>query len=259
VNPADIARIALVTDFGAGPYVGQIRARLSQLVPNLPVIDLVQDLPPFRPDLAAYLLPALVRDMPQGTLYLCVVDPGVGGERAGLLVSSEGDWFLGPDNGLLSRIIARRPGAKVHRIGWRPQAVSASFHGRDWFAPAAARLCLGEPLELTQVVVQSLVGMDWPDELPAVVYADRFGNLMCGVRAGALPDGSRIRVKAGGRVLEWARTFCEVVEGQPFWYEDSLGLLEIAVNQGRADRLLGLGPGDPIDLLTEGEAEVARV
>jgi S-adenosylmethionine hydrolase len=197
--------------------------------------------------------------MPRGTLYLCVVDPGVGGERAGLLVSSEGDWFLGPDNGLLSRIVARRPGAKVHRIGWRPEAMSASFHGRDWFAPAAARLCLGEPLELAQVGGQALVGMDWRDELPAVVYVDHFGNLICGVRAAALPDGSRTKVKAGGRVLERARTFCEVVEGQPFWYEDSLGLLEIAVNQGRADRLIGLGPGDPIELLTDGQAEVAGV
>jgi S-adenosylmethionine hydrolase len=261
VNPAGIARIVLVTDFGPGLYVGQVRARLSFLVPNLPVIDLVQDLPPFRPDLAAHVLPALVRDMPRGTLYLCVVDPGVGGERAGLLVSSEGDWFLGPDNGLFSRIVARCTATQVYRIGWQPGAISASFHGRDWFAPAAARLCLGEPLDLAQIAGHELVGMDWPDELPVVVYVDHFGNLMCGQRAATLPGAaqSRIGVRAGGHVLERARTFCEVSEGQPFWYENALGLLEIAVNQGRADRLLGLEPGDPIELLVEREAEVARV
>jgi S-adenosylmethionine hydrolase len=149
VHSTGIARIALVTDFGVGIYVGQVRARLSALVPGVPLVDLVHDLAPFRPDLAAYLLPALVRDMPRGTLYLCVVDPGVGGERGGLLLEAAGDWFLGPDNGLLSRVLHRDAEARPFRVGWSPAGTSPSFHGRDWFAPAAARLCLGEPLDLT--------------------------------------------------------------------------------------------------------------
>lgn len=257
MDPTRIARTALVTDFGPGIYMGQMRARLSLLVPRLPVIDLVQDLPPFRPDLAAYLLPALVRDMPRGTLYLCVVDPGVGGDRSGVLVESDGDWLLGPDNGLLSRVVCRGRNVRVFRIGWRPEDLSASFHGRDWFAPAAARLYQGESLGLTTLEPGLLVGADWPDERPEVVYADRFGNLMCGLRAASLSVGTRIRAANG--LLPRARTFCEVPPGQAFWYENALGLVEIAVNQGRADRLLDLAPGDPIEALPEATAAFSHV
>ena len=257
MNPAGIARISLVTDFGAGIYMGQVRARLSALMPGVPVIDLVHDLAPFRSDLAAYLLPALVRDMPRGTLYLCIVDPGVGGERGGLLVVAGGDWFLGPDNGLLSRVLHRDPQAHAYRIGWSPAGLSASFHGRDWFAPAAARLCLGQRLDLTELGRTATAGADWSDALTAVLYGDRYGNLMCGLLTASLPPHSKIR--AADRVLERARTFCEVPPGEPFWYENALGLVEIAVNQGRADRLLNLTPGDPIEVIGETGAEAAHV
>lgn len=254
VDSPRIKRIALVTDFGPGIYTGQVRARISALVPHLGLIDLVDDLVPFRPDLAAYLLPALIRDMPRGTLYLCVVDPGVGGDRGALLVESREDCFLGPDNGLLSRVAQAGPDARAFRISWRPRELSASFHGRDWFAPAAARRCLGESLDLVPVEPRELVGAHWPDELPSIIYRDHYGNLMCGLRAATLPVDAktRIKVRAGGRTLDRARTFCEVPAGQPFWYENALGLVEIAVNRGRADRLLGLEPGDPIELVTEG-------
>lgn len=257
MDPIGIARLALVTDFGPGVYLGQMRARLSVLVPDLPVIDLVQDLPPFRPDLAAYLLPALMRDMPKGTLYLCVVDPGVGGARSVLLVESDGDWLLGPDNGLLSRVAHRGREVRAFRIGWQPQALSASFHGRDWIAPAAARLCQDQPLGLMPLERRDLVGSDWADERAEVVYADRFGNLMCGLRAASLSVGTRIR--AANRLLPRARTFCEVPPGQAFWYENALGLVEIAVNQGRADRLLDLASGDPIEALTEATTAFSHV
>lgn len=259
MDPMGIARVALVTDFGPGVYLGQMRARLSVLVPDLPVIDLVQDLPPFRPDLAAYLLPALMRDMPKATLYLCVVDPGVGGARSMLLVESDGDWLLGPDNGLLSRVAHRGREVRAFRIGWQPQALSASFHGRDWIAPAAARLCQDQPLGLMPLERRDLVGSDWADERPAVVYGDRYGNLMCGLRAAAAPLGPHTRIRAAGRVLGQARTFCEVPVGEPFWYENALGLVEIAVNRGRVDRVLGLAPGDAIELLGDEDSEAVRV
>lgn len=239
-----IERIALVTDFGPGIYTGQMRAVLHARVPEVPVIDLVHDLEPFRADLAAYLLPALMRDMPAGTLYLCVVDPGVGGERDLLLVRAAGAWLIGPDNGLLARVTADSPGALVWRIGWTPDWTSASFHGRDWIAPAAVRLCRGEDLGLTDLHPGSLIGSGWARSLPAILYRDRYGNLMTGLRADDHPgDGALV---AAGRRLPRARTFCEVAPGQPFWYENALGLVEIAVNQERAEAVLGLGPGDPV-------------
>ena len=240
-----IHRVALVTDFGpGGPYVGQMRLRLAELAPGVPVVELVSDLTPFRPDLAAYLLPALVRDMPPGTLYLCVVDPGVGGDRLALTLAAGGNCFVGPDNGLLALVARRAAAPQVRRVDWRPPRLSESFHGRDLFAPVAAMLANGRQPESVGVDRAGMTGSDWPDDLPRVLYADPYGNLMTGVRASGLPRHGRIQ--AGAQALGFARTFCEVPAGRAFWYENAFGLVELAVNQGRADRVLGLAPGDPI-------------
>lgn len=252
IMQAGIDRIALVTDFGEGPYVGQMRARLAALASAVPQIDLVHDLPPFRPDLAAYLLPALARDMPRGTLYLCVVDPGVGGDRAALVVQAGDDWLIGPDNGLLAPMAAHADQMRVWRLGWQPQAMSASFHGRDWFAPAAARLCNGQELGLEEIGRADMIGADWPSELQHVLYVDRYGNAMTGLRVPPGSDGYRLPV--GSHLIERARTFCEAPVGHPFWYENAFGLVEIAVNQGRADTLLKLSPGERVGPLAPGEA-----
>ena len=242
----EIRRIALVTDFGTGsPYVGQMVLRLAQLVPDIQVVDLVSDLPPFRPDLSAYLLPALVRDVPDDTLFICVVDPGVGGARSVIQMEADRRWYIGPDNGLMSIVARRGRVVRVRRVTWRPSRLSASFHGRDLFCPVGAMLVRGEPLETCAVGTQAIVGSDWSDDLAKVVYADGYGNLVCGMRASALSADARLC--AGGRELGYARTFCEVPRGAAFWYENSFGLVELAVNQGRADLMLGLGPGDPID------------
>jgi S-adenosyl-L-methionine hydrolase (adenosine-forming) len=241
---AAIKRIALVTDFGEGLYVGQMRAWLDALQPGLPVIDLVHDLPACRPDLAAYLLPALVRDMPADTLYLAVVDPGVGGDRAGLIVRADGAWFIGPDNGLFAQIIHRAAAISIWSIGWRPTEMSPSFHGRDWFVPVTDRLCRGRDLELEAQPRNGVLGADWPLEQALVLYVDRFGNLISGLNAPA--TGTEWQLIIGSTCLPRARTFCDVPPGAAFWYENAFGLVEIAVNQGRADRKLALGVGDAI-------------
>lgn len=247
----DVRRIALVTDFGGdGPYVGQMKLRLVGLVPELPVVDLVSDLPPFRPDLAAYLLPALVRGMPSGTLYLCVVDPGVGGDRLALALEADGNWFVGPDNGLFALLTRRSADPCLRRVDWRPERLSDSFHGRDLFAPIAAMLAGGTLPDSMEIEPVAMQGTGWPDDLPRVVYTDRYGNLMTGMRASGTVREAVLG--AGGHRLGFARTFCEVTPGTAFWYENSLGLVELAVNQGRADRILGLGPGDPINPPAEG-------
>lgn len=244
MNRPSIRQLALVTDYGDGPYVGQMRARLADLIPALPSIDLVHDLPAFRPDLAAYLLPALVRDMPAGMLFLCVVDPGVGGARDLLLLRADGAWFVAPDNGLLALVARRAKSVDAWRIGWRPAVLSASFHGRDWFVPVAGRLCQGQDLGLTALAPADLVGASWPQERPSILYIDRFGNLLTGVKA---PDPDiRHSLRVGSSQLPRARTFCEVPVGAPFWYANAFGLVEIAVNQGRADQALGLAIDDPI-------------
>jgi S-adenosylmethionine hydrolase len=240
-----IERIALITDFGVGsPYVGQVKLRLAALAPRVGVVDLVSDLPSFCPDLAAYLVPALARDVPAGTLFLCVVDPGVGGPRAPIALQADGCWYVGPDNGLLSVVARRARELRIRYLNWRPERMSGSFHGRDLFAPVAAMLAAGELPESSPLQMGDIVGFDWPDELERVIYVDAYGNLMTGIRSSAVD--LEVRLPVAGREIVYARTFCEVSPGRPFWYENSLGLVELAVNQGSASRLLGLGPGDPV-------------
>lgn len=242
-----IDRIALVTDFGAGsPYVGQMKLRLSELLRGVEVIELASDLVPFRPDLAAYLLPVLARDMPVRTLYLCVVDPGVGGERAAIAVKADEDWYVGPDNGLLALAIRGAKDAQVMRVDWRPERLSSSFQGRDLFAPVAAMLCAGEMPLTCAIDGDLIVGGDWPPELARALYADTYGNLMTGIRGAGVDR--RAVLQAGRTELGYARTFCEVSPRQGFWFENAFGLVELAVNQGRADQVLGVSPGDPVSI-----------
>lgn len=239
---AEVRQIALITDFGSGPYVGQVRLRLGALAPGVPVADLLADLPPFRPDLAAYLLPALARDLPAPIVYLCVVDPGVGGERAALALKVGADWYVGPDNGLLALVARHAHRPRLLRVDWRPERLSASFHGRDLFAPVAAMLCQGRVPESVPLPFDEMVGADWPDERPQVIYADRYGNLITGLLGDRIDRAAVL--SAGGIALRFAPTFCAVPPGTPFWYENAFGLVELAVNRGRADLVLGLHPGD---------------
>ncbi len=238
--------IVLFTDFGLeGPYVGQIKAVLHREAPGAPVVDLFHDAPAHEPDLAAYLLAAYVGEFPEGAVFLCVVDPGVGSaERRPVAVSADGRWYVGPDNGLFAIVARRARSPRWWDIAERPRRLSATFHGRDLFAPMAARLARGERPPGEPRERPARPGSDWPDDLARIVYIDRFGNATTGLRAAALGDGHGIEV--GGRVLARARTFSDVPPGQPFWYENSSGLAAIAVNRGRADEALGLHLGDPV-------------
>ena len=138
--------IVLCTDFGLeGPYTGQVKAVLARAAPAVPVIDLFADLPPFRPQAAAYLLAAYGEVFVAGDVIVAVVDPGVGGARAALALEADGRWYVGPDNGIFELVLRRAQAARCWRIDWRPAALSATFHGRDLFAPVAAGLARGEP------------------------------------------------------------------------------------------------------------------
>jgi S-adenosyl-L-methionine hydrolase (adenosine-forming) len=240
--------IVLFTDFGLqGPYTGQMKAVLHQMAPSVPVIDLFADAPAGNPKASAYLLAAYAAWFPAGTVFLCVVDPGVGGERPPLIVEADGRWYVGPGNGLFE--LVQRRADTVHRwdITWQPERLSASFHGRDLFAPVAAMLARGDAPPGRPRANASDRQPDWPDDLAEIVYIDHYGNAMTGLRAAALPAGSGLA--AAGRTLEHARTFSDLPVGTAFWYENSNGLVEIAVNQGRADRALGLSVGSSVSIV----------
>jgi S-adenosylmethionine hydrolase len=240
--------IVLFTDFGLeGPYTGQVKTVLHQITPGLPVIDLFADLPPAKPQPAAYLLAAYSGWFPPGTVILAVVDPGVGGERAAVVVEADSRWYVSPDNGLLELVTRRAERVRSWDVAASAEAISASFHGRDLFAPVAGLLARGDPPAGRLRSEGIFRRPDWPDDLPEIVYIDRFGNAMTGLRAALIPDGARLAVT--GRVLARRRTFSDVPEGEAFWYENSNGLTEIAVNAGRADTALDLAIGTPVAIL----------
>ena len=239
--------IVLFTDFGeAGPYAGQMKAMIGREAPGSPTIDLLHNAPAFNPRASAYLLAALVDVFPAGAIFLCVVDPGVGSNRAPIVAEADGRRFVGPDNGLFEIVLRRANTTALWTITWRPETLSASFHGRDLFAPVAARLARGEPVPGDPTPVASARYPDWPDELGEVIYIDNFGNAMTGLRAKSVSPNATF--DAASRSVGRARTFSEKAPGEPFWYENSSGLVEIAVNQGRADELLGLSVGLPVQM-----------
>lgn len=240
--------IVLFTDFGViGPYVGQLKAVFARQAPGMPVIELFSDAPACDPKAAAYLLAAYVEEFPAGTVFLCVVDPGVGGQRKAGLLLADGCWFVGPDNGLFE-IVARRARETPR---WRELMVpaggiSATFHGRDVFAPAAALLARASMPDGQDRPLAEMRRPDWPDDLAEVIYIDGFGNAMTGIRAGLIADDRGLDV--GGVQLVRARTFSEVPAGTAFCFENANGLLEIAVNQGRASERFGLKIGMPVKI-----------
>ena len=196
---------------------------------------------------SAYLLAAYAAWFAAGTVFLCVVDPGVGGTRPAIILKVDSRWYVGPGNGLFELVRRRARQAQSWDIDWKPEHLSASFHGRDLFAPVAAMLARGEPPPGRPRKDRADCREDWPDDLSEIVYVDRFGNAMTGLRAAMLSRNARLA--AAGQVLERARTFSDRQPGTAFWYENSNGLAEIAVNQGRADQELGLSIGAQVDIV----------
>ena len=240
--------IYFFTDFGTdGPYLGQMETSLLELAPNARVINLVADAPASNPRASAYLLAALLSELPDNAILVCVVDPGVGSERDALLLRTGGRTLIGPDNGLLAVCAGMNPGASLFRIPHDKSALSASFHGRDLFAPMAGRVSLGGNIPLESMDTSTMVGSAWPRVLGEVIYIDHYGNAMTGLPADHLKDTAKI--KSGPHVLRRAHTFSAARGADPFWYRNSCGLVELAVNRGRADERLDLVVGSRLDIL----------
>ena len=243
--------IFVFTDFGRdGPYMGQMEAVLRRGAPHVPVITLLADAPAFDVRGSAYLLSAYTRDVARDDVVLCIVDPGVGTAREAIVMRAGGRWFVGPDNGLLTMVARRAGPCEFWRITWRPEILSVSFHGRDVFAPVAALLASGGiaaaadrllPIALTQVEQP-----DWPEQYAVIITFDRYGNAVTGIDVSSVNPGDTIA--CGRHSIGSATTFGAVPPGQAFWYGNSSGLLEIAVNQGSARIELDLKAGAAVHI-----------
>lgn len=238
--------IALFTDFGlADPYVGQMHAVLAVQAPGVPVIDLFHQVPDFDIRAGAYLLPAYTQCLPEKAIIVAVVDPGVGGRRRAVWLRADGRTYVGPDNGLFEIVARRARELECHEITWRPASLSASFHGRDLFAPVGACLARGG-LPEGRATTLTPPPAPWPDDLPQVLYIDHYGNVIVGLRASRISGARTLRLGGNRLVVAHSTTFTSVSPGEAFWYENSNGLVEIAVNQGRAVDVLGLRLGDAV-------------
>jgi S-adenosylmethionine hydrolase len=235
--------IYLFTDFGyQGPYVGEMQALLQRRLTHQQTTNLMHDAPRFNPRASAYLLAALSQQFEYGDICLAVVDPGVGHpDRKPIWLEVDGINFVGPDNGLLSVIARRGKEVQAHEVTWRPEKLSTSFHGRDLFAPVTVKVALRERIDSEPYTVNEMVGADWPVDLDEVIYIDHFGNAITGLRGDQLMGDAKIVVNK--TELSFADTFSSVAPQQAFWYVNSMGLVEIAVNQGSAAQTLDLSIG----------------
>jgi len=261
--------IIFLSDYGLDDeFVGICHGVIARLAPDTHVIDLSHGIPRADVRAGALRLAAARPYMPPDSVYLAVVDPGVGTARRAIAVEDpDGFHGVGPDNGLLSQLWTGPPARAVEitseEVVLRP--ASATFHGRDVFAPAAAHLALERPiLELgPQIPVESLVRIEVPRAVVGervsceVLSVDRFGNVQLAARPEddpALERASRVVVARGGR--EWAvaraRTFGEVAQGEPLLIVDSSGRLSLTVNGGSAAEAFGLRPGDRVELRPAG-------
>jgi S-adenosyl-L-methionine hydrolase (adenosine-forming) len=237
--------IAIFSDFGSHDiYLGQIKAALNSYAPNVPVVDLINDLPVFNVCAAAHLLAALAHQCAANTVFLSVVDPQVGSERRAVAVKSDDRWFVGPDNGLLSIVANRSSDSEVWQILWQPQTLSRSFHGRDLFAPVAAQIATANiSYDKLKRVSNLEINFD-SGSLNEIIYIDHYGNAISGLTCGTITHDMKIIVAK--RVIDYAAVFSQVGRGDLFWYENSIGLIEIAANQANAAKLLDLVVGQSI-------------
>lgn len=241
--------ITLLTDFGTrDSYLGEVRGVLLTRAPDAVLVDLTHDISPGDIASGAYVLDRCRRQFPAGTVHLAVVDPGVGTARAALAVKAHDQFFVGPDNGLFTRIFHD---AAVQAVVLPPsEGASATFHGRDIFAPAAAALAtgrafhtLGEPLSaLPQRINIPEPALEVGGVRGEVIYVDRFGTLVTNLSADLLPREARVRIGDLG-IGPLRRTFGEVPSGVLLALIGSGGTVEIAVRDGSAAGRLGAGVG----------------
>jgi hypothetical protein len=242
--------ITLLTDFGtADGYVGEMKGVLAANAPDCALIDIAHDVAAHDVEGGRLALARYWHRFPVGTVHLAVVDPGVGGSRAALAVESEGRFLVGPDNGILSPAMLH-PGARCVTLAI-PAAAAPTFHGRDVFAPAAAKLAQGVSIDALGTMCTAPIVRRTPEATRradgaiagTVITVDRFGNLVTNLVS---RHGGTIDV--GGRSMPMRRTYGDVASGEIVALVGSSGLVEIAIRDGSAAVVLGVARGDTVVL-----------
>ena len=255
-----MAPIVLLTDFGgAGPYVGAMKGVILGIHPRAVLVDLTHEIPPQDVRAAAFVLASAADFFPRRSLFVCVVDPGVGTGRRIVYVEAGGHRFLAPDNGLLTLVLGKHPHARARAVTNSRlflSEISSTFHGRDILAPIAARLARGlAPARLgpeigrleTFPIPEVTVSKNGRTAKAEVLYADRFGNLVTNLR-----DEPVSEIQIGRRRIRRAvTTYSQLAEGEAGLLRGSSGWLEIVVRNGSAKRRLGARVGSKVEARLE--------
>jgi S-adenosyl-L-methionine hydrolase (adenosine-forming) len=258
--------ITLLTDFGASDvFVGSMKGVILGINPLAHIVDLTHDIPAHNVRAAAYLLHSAARYFPPGTIHVAVVDPGVGSERRPLLVFTMEQYFIAPDNGLLSGILAAEMEAEIRELTNKQYflgPIGSTFHGRDAFAPAAAWLSRGEPIETFGPEAKNVIRFEIArprqenDKLfGEVQHIDRFGNLITNISRedlvsfGGADQVSRVRVRIIETLIHGVlRFYADAPSGTLAALINSDGWLELFCHQARATDLVGAKIGDPVEV-----------
>ena len=254
--------ITLLTDFGSrDAYVGAMKGVLASLATGHPTVDLTHEIAPQDVMEGAFVLREAYAFYPLGTVHLAVVDPGVGTERRAIAMHANGHTFVGPDNGLFALVLGDDLPDEVVVLDrpevWRVPNPSATFHGRDVFAPVAARLARGATLADVGTPIDAMKVLRWPLPLldrdgvrGRVVHLDRFGNAVTNIAVDELMrrrNGRKMACVAGGEILRGLRrTYSDVAPGEPLLLAGAGGMVEVAVRNGNAADLLGLERGSSV-------------
>jgi S-adenosylmethionine hydrolase len=257
-----MAVVTFTTDFGrADGYSGAMKGVVLSLAPDALLVDITHDIPARDVAAGALTLASAARWFPAGTIHLAVVDPGVGGTRAEVVVAAGGAYFVGPDNGLLA--LAATPPRRVWRIenaAFRREPVSPTFHGRDVFAPTAGRLAAGWSADDAGPPLADIAPAPVPASAPLtddaqgeVIHVDGFGNLVTSLTAGGPVSGTwRLDLGARSHDLIGGRSYSDVPPGSLVLYAGSGGQIEIAARDGRAAEVCGATRGARLRLRRQG-------
>lgn len=256
--------ITLTTDFGyTDPFVGIMKGVISGINPAARIVDLSHGIAPQDIMAAALILRYSSQYFPRGTIHVAVVDPGVGSARRPLLLEFKGNYFIGPDNGVLSIVTEGRRPTRIVCLSNRSYQLkppSLTFHGRDIFAPAAAYLSCGILPEAFGETIEDFVELTWPPVLKTgtsirgeIVYVDRFGNLFTNIRSDDLKElpENQLRIMIHDFLIPGLSTnYAAVEQGAYVAVINSWGLLEIAIYKGNAQQCSGAIIGDKVQVST---------
>ncbi len=253
--------ITLLSDFGLSDvYVGAIKGIIAQINPQLTVVDLTHQIPPQNIAAARFCLINAYPYFPVGTVHVAVVDPGVGSSRRAVAVEFAAGFLVGPDNGLFSGVLSSYPAVAAIELTnsdyWRTTQPSTTFHGRDIFAPVAAHLASGVPLEKLGRAIDpaTLVNISIPEcnltntgAVGCIQYIDRFGNLVTNI-PGTLVQGKTWYVQVANSSIPGHNTYSDRPPGIAIALVGSHGWVEIAINGGNAQSQLQLNWGSVIEI-----------